>query len=244
MNLLKKFFNSSNKSRLIRTAVKIACKEVASNLSAKPNLPSGKTAIPLTVKSQVFPLPVVICGALVDDRPNFNTLGNFGLIDPTRPNPVIYVSSFKKHYTNIGIRRNSYFSVNIPSRNIMARTDYLGVVSGHTTDKSKVMTVFFGREKSAPCLKECPLNYVCKVIHHIEVKDKDLFIGEVVESFVSSEFLTEKGIDIERIEPLLFTADGYYRVPSEPVGKAFRIFKEYSERGQKPGQTTEGTVSH
>lgn len=243
-SILCKIFSLVKKPHQAVPAVATAL-QAARKLLSPADLSQGKVEIPSLAKATIFPVPVVICGSTVDDRPNFNTLGNFGLIDPTRPNPVIYVSSVKKHYTNIGIRRNGYFSVNIPSRTIMAKADYLGVVSGHTTDKSGVMTVFFGREKSAPCLEECPLNYVCKVIHHVEIRDKDLFIGEIVESFVTSEFLTQNGIDIERIEPLLFTADGYYRVPSEPVGKAFRIFKEYSAGSQNPdSQTTGSTVSH
>lgn len=219
-NLLKLL---KNPQRLI-CAVKFACR-VTGNSFARYKLPEGKITIPPAIKSNVFPVPVVICGTLVDGRPNFNTLGNFGLISPTRPNPIVYISSCKKHFTNIGIRKSGYFSVNIPSRNIIAQADYLGVVSGHKTDKSNILTVFYGRYGNIPLLAECPLNYICKVIRHIEIRDKDLFIGEIVESFISAEYLKNNKIDIEGLEPLIYTADNNYRVPSTPVGKAYKEYQ-------------------
>lgn len=228
--VFNKLFSLMKKPQKVAPAVATAIQALGKQINRIADLPQGKVEIPPLTKSTIFPLPVVVCGSTVNGRPNFNTLGNFGLITPSHPNPIIYVSSVKKHFTNIGIRKNNHFSVNIPSRTVMAETDYLGIVSGHTTDKSNVMTVFYGRRNDTPCLAECPLNYVCKVIQHIEIGDKDLFIGEVIESFVSSEFLTQKGIDIERIEPLLFTADGQYRIPSAPVGKAFNVFKEYTPK--------------
>lgn len=50
--------------------------------------------------------------------------------------PVIYISSHKSHYTNIGISENGYFSVNIPSVDLVKKIDYCGLVSGHKTNKS------------------------------------------------------------------------------------------------------------
>lgn len=227
--IFKKVLSLIKNPQKIGSAVAAGVQAIGKQLTPLSALPDGKVEIPPLVKSTIFPVPVVIAGSKVDGHPNFNTLGNFGLINPTPPNPVVYISSVKKHYTNIGIRNSGFFSINIPSQSLMAETDYLGVVSGHDTDKSKVMTVFYGRHPEAPCLAECPLNYVCKVIHHIEIKDKDLFIGEIIESFVSSEFLSQNKIDIERIKPLLFTADYFYRVPSAPVGKAFGAFKSYKD---------------
>lgn len=225
-NVIKKLFALSNNTRRIRTAAAIACKEIASRVSAAPELPQYKTRIPVTTKSHVFPLPVVICGSMVHSRANFNTLANFGLISPMRPNPLIYVSSSKGHYTNIGIREHGYFSVNIPNTTVMIETDYLGVVSGKTIDKSKILNVFYGNNDYAPCLSECPLNYVCKVIEHLEIRDKDLFIGEIIESFVTEEFFQSGSIDIDRMKPLIYSIDNQYRVPGAPVGKAYDIYKE------------------
>lgn len=228
--IFNRLFSLLKKPQKVAPAVKTAIQALGKRINRVTDLPQGKVEIPPLTKATVFPVPVVVCGTTVNGRPTFNTLGNFGLITPSHPNPIIYISSVKKHYTNIGIKKNGYFSVNIPSRAVMAEVDYLGVVSGHTTDKSKVMTVFYGRQSDTPCLAECPLNYVCKVIQHMEIGDKDLFIGEIVESFVSSEFLSQKGIDIERIEPLLYTADGYYRILGAPAGKAFNVYNTYSAK--------------
>lgn len=210
--------------------MKLALREVDHRMHRPPELPKEKTRIPLVLTATVFPMPVAIAGAMVDGRPNFITLVCFGLISPIRPNPIIYISTSKTHYSNIGIKNNKAFSVNIPSKQMLAQTDYLGVVSGRTVDKSNVMTVFYGRRDDAPCLLECPLNYVCKLIQHIPINEKDLFIGEIVESYITSAFYKKEKIDIEAIEPLIFTTDLNYRVPSSPVGKAFNDYRLFRQK--------------
>ena len=61
----------------------------------------------------VYPIPITLVGANVDGKPNFETIGDTGLmgINP----PLVFVSSHRDHYTNIGIKDNKTFSVNFPS---------------------------------------------------------------------------------------------------------------------------------
>ncbi|MGU8825588.1 hypothetical protein ACV3UI_05300 [Clostridium perfringens] len=50
----------------------------------------------------VYPIPSVLIGTVINDKPNFTTIGNCGIISL---NPaVIYISMEKNHYTNKGIR--------------------------------------------------------------------------------------------------------------------------------------------
>jgi flavin reductase (DIM6/NTAB) family NADH-FMN oxidoreductase RutF len=202
-------------------------KEALRRVTPAPELPAEKSAVSSFVKVTVFPVPAVICGAMVEGKPNFNVLGNFGIISPRRPDPIIYISSSRTHFTNKGIRENGAFSVNLISRSIMARADYLGVVSGKTTDKSRTMTVFYGKRSDAPCVAESPLSYVCRVIRHVEIDTMDMFIAEISETYVTRTFLQSDRIDIEAMEALLYTADGAYRIAGAPVGRAYSAYKDY-----------------
>lgn len=57
--------------------------------------------------------------------------------------PVLCVSLKNSHYITEGIRKNGYFSVNIPSSAQVQKLDYCGIVSGHNVDKSGLFTAFF-----------------------------------------------------------------------------------------------------
>ncbi len=76
--------------------------------------------------------------------------------------PTISIMSGKMHYTNAGIRETGYFSVNIPTPGIVRETDYVGLVSGETVEKSNVFNSFFGSMDKAPMIEECPVNLLCK----------------------------------------------------------------------------------
>jgi len=90
----------------------------------------------------VYPVPIVLAGANVGGKPNYATLGDCGImgIDP----PLVYVSLHRDHYTTQGISANGTFSVNIPSTDLLAVTDYCGVVSGREVDKSELFDTFYG----------------------------------------------------------------------------------------------------
>jgi flavin reductase (DIM6/NTAB) family NADH-FMN oxidoreductase RutF len=63
-------------------------------------------------KNLLSPLPVVLVGATVDDRPNYLVIG---YVAPFNFGKHIFFSLYKKRYTRIGIHQNKTFSVNIPS---------------------------------------------------------------------------------------------------------------------------------
>ncbi|WP_424358214.1 flavin reductase family protein [Methanocella sp. MCL-LM] len=153
-------------------------------------------------------LPVAIVGSMVNGKANFNTLGCFGLLSAVKP--MVYIMSGKSHYTNVGIRESGYFSVNIPSEELVAKTDYVGLVSGRDTDKSGVFSSLFGAADKAPMIKECPVNILCKVLKSEELSNSpvsdivsEVFIGEVLEVYVSKDCLTDGRPDLRKINPLL-----------------------------------------
>ena len=91
----------------------------------------------------------------------------------------------------------------MPPAALVKETDYCGLVSGRTTDKSTVFSGFYGKEKHAPMIRECPANAVCKVVKTVELPNNEVFIGEVVEYYVDTPCLTDNTPDPKKIDPLL-----------------------------------------
>lgn len=170
-------------------------------------------------KVNVATSPAVIAGALVNGKPNYVTLGNYGGICP-RPPAVVYISVNKAHYTNAGIKENGYFSINMPTKELVQKTDYVGLVSGNDVDKSDVFSVFYGSVDKAPMIKECPVNILCKLIQTVDLPTQEVFFGEVVETYVARECLTNDKPDVKKINPLLL-GGGFYWELGNSVGNAF-----------------------
>jgi len=97
----------------------------------------------------LYPMPTVLVGTVVDGTPNFLAIAHVGIMNFATPH-YISISSAKFHYSNRGIVENGTFSVNIPSEDMVAATDYCGIKSGKKVDKSKIFELFYGELKTAP----------------------------------------------------------------------------------------------
>jgi flavin reductase (DIM6/NTAB) family NADH-FMN oxidoreductase RutF len=85
-------------------------------------------------------LPVCLVGANVEEKPNFQAIAWFNMVDY---DPCfVGFSSERSHYTNKGIKENKTFSVNIPASNMASVTDYCGLHSGSEVDKSTILMFF------------------------------------------------------------------------------------------------------
>lgn len=177
----------------------------------------------------IYPVPIVLAGALVNGKPNFATLGDTGIIG-IKP-PIVYISSGKNHYTNIGILEHETYSINFPSTKLLVETDYCGTVTGHKVDKSKLFDVFYGELKTAPMIKECPVNLECKVIKEFSIKHRQVFVGEVMQSHVSEEYIIDdKGrkriADLAKLDPVIYALDNRYYKIGEQVGIGYSESKK------------------
>lgn len=171
----------------------------------------------------LLPKPVAIVGALVNNKPNFLAIADIGTTGYQIPRFV--VSSGKGHYTNTGIIENESFSVNIPSEEMVALTDYFGIVSGHKVDKSEGVEVFYGDEiKTAPMIKTAAITHACRLVKTVDFGDTHyLFIGEIIETYVNEEYLSERAPDIEKIKPFTYYYDNFYRKTGEKLAQAFSV---------------------
>lgn len=176
----------------------------------------------------IYPMPAVLVGALVDNKPNFITIAWSG-IACSNP-PMITVGIRPVRHTLKGIMENKVFSVNVPSADLVTEVDYCGIFSGNKTDKSGVFNVFYNENKNIPLIEECPVNMECKVVHTKELGTHILVVGEITEAHVSESCITDKLPDAEKINPLIYaTHQRYYYGLGKRIEKAFSIGKEYQK---------------
>jgi len=181
----------------------------------------------------VYPIPIVLAGALVDGKPNFEELGDVAVmgINPA----IICISSGKDHHTNKGILKHETFSINFPTTEMMAVTDYCGVVSGKNIDKSVLFDAFYGELETAPMITDCPVNLECKVIKEFSIQHRQIFVAEVIQAYVNNEFVTEvdgrkKIADLTKLDPIIYALDNKYYKIGEPIGQGYHECGEYKKK--------------
>lgn len=96
-------------------------------------------------RTLLYPMPAVIVGSIVDEKPNFCTIAFCGVVNLSPP--MISIECGPGHYTTKGILNNMEFSVNIPSLEMVEITDFIGMKSGVEIDKSQIFEIFFWRIK-------------------------------------------------------------------------------------------------
>jgi flavin reductase (DIM6/NTAB) family NADH-FMN oxidoreductase RutF len=177
----------------------------------------------------IYPIPIVLLGANVHGIPNFETIGDIGLmgIHPA----LVFASSHKEHYTNIGILETNAFSINIPTTKMLKVTDYCGIVSGRDVDKSDLFSTFTG-VTGAPMINECPVNLDCKVVKEFSIQHRQVFIGEVLQTYVSEKFVSEqKGkkiiTNLNELDPILYALDNRYYSIGQGIGLGYEEGKDF-----------------
>ena len=176
----------------------------------------------------LFPNPTVLVGTVFSGKPNFAPYAWCGITGGEPP--TIAVGIRHERHTLKGIYQNKAFSVNVPSLDLLAETDYCGMVSGKDADKVTdcKFNVFYGDLKTAPLIEECPVNLECEVIHLLNVGIHMLVIGKIVQTHVDEKCLTEGQPDILKIKPFVYSRGptARYNALGEVIGQAFDVGKK------------------
>jgi flavin reductase (DIM6/NTAB) family NADH-FMN oxidoreductase RutF len=167
-----------------------------------------------------------ILGSHVNGRANFMALGWL-----TRANfkpPIIGICVNKANQSCHGILESSEFSINVPSSDMVAITDYSGLVSAKGTDKSELFEAFYGQLKAAPLIVDCPINVECKVVRSVELPTNYFFFGEVVGVHAEKRFLTNGVPDPEKVKPFVLSMpDNRFWALGECVGQAWKEGRDF-----------------
>lgn len=171
----------------------------------------------------LYPKPMTVIGAEVDGKVNWLVVGHTGIIGHDR----VLVSMSKSHYTNQGIRKSKKLSVNLVSREMLPKADYVGSVSGASVDKSEVFEYHWG-ENGTPVIDASPLTMECDVVDVYETEGLDNFICSIANTYAAPDVLGKDGkLDYTRLKPVLFEFPTYsYLATGEIIGKCLNLDKQ------------------
>ena len=186
----------------------------------------------------LYPKPMTVIGAEVDGKVNWLVVGHTGIIGHDR----ILVSMSKSHYTNQGIRESKRLSVNLVSREMLPKADYVGSVSGASVDKSAAFEYHWG-ENGTPVIDDSPLTLECDVVDIYETEGFDNFVCSIANTYAAPDVLDDNGkLDYTRLKPVLFEFPTYsYLATGEIIGKCLNLDKQPSICAKEP-MATDGIV--
>lgn len=173
-----------------------------------------------------FPMPVALLGTQVEGNVNFMT--EAWICRANYEPPLLAVGVNKGHHTHRGIQENGEFSLCFPSRELLLKTDYCGLVSGKEVDKSGLFDVFYGDLRAAPLIADCQLNFACRLTKEVEYPTNSLFIGEVVEVYALADRMSGTRPDFGAMGLFFVTLpDNTYWSMGEEIGRAWMDGKEF-----------------
>ena len=168
----------------------------------------------------LYPKPLTVVGAMVNDKPNWLIVGHTGIIGHNR----VLVSMSKSHYTNQGIISSHKLSINLVSREMLPQADYVGSVSGAKVDKSAVFAYHLG-EGGSPVIDQAPLTMECEVMDTYESEGFNNFICKILHTYADEKVLDGEGkLDYTKLKPVLFEFPTYsYIATGEIIGKCLHL---------------------
>ncbi|MGD9010096.1 MAG: flavin reductase family protein [Desulfobacteraceae bacterium] len=173
----------------------------------------------------LYPMPTTLVGATVNGKPNFLTVAHVGILNHGTPQ-YLSIGLGKVHYSNAGINQNRTFSICMPSEELMVETDYCGLKTGKKVDKAALFDIFYGELKTAPMIRQCPVNMELRLHDVLDFDTHDIFIGELVQTYADDKVLTNGKIDVAKLRPLLFDMASvkYWRL-GEAIGNCWNVGK-------------------
>lgn len=178
-----------------------------------------------------IPMPVVLVGAQVDGRANFMTVGWCSRVNAAPP--MIACAIGNSHFTPKGIAETKTFSVNIPPRSLVEKTDYCGIVSGAKTDKSEVFEIFYGGLETAPMISECPVTIECSLVRTVPLQTNSIYIGEIAGVYADGRVIKNGKADFTEIDPVFLTMpDNNYWSLGDHAGDAWKAGRKLKKTGQ------------
>lgn len=135
------------------------------------------------------------------------------------------------HKTVPNIMETKAFTVSIPTRALMAATDFFGTVSGNKTEnkigKAGLHTVP-ARTVNAPVIEEYPLTFECELVQTYPIGEDFHFVGQIKNILADESILTDGQIDFRKADFLTFDPiHRTYVTLGETVGQCWQEGKKF-----------------
>ena len=172
----------------------------------------------LKLHAVVAPTETVIVSAYDENgKADACTLAFYMLSSHVPPCVTIAINATAKRKTRDSILAGKAFVLGFPGADQVKEADYLGVESGHHTDKLKNIgfTTSEARCVHAPVINEMRLSLECEVIHTVTIGSHLQIVGEVKNILADESILDEKDkILLERLDPIIYDEESlsYLRI--------------------------------
>ncbi len=128
-----------------------------------------------------------------DNKPNPMTLA-WKTIGELWGLPIISVAVAPSRYSFKLLNEILEFTLNIPSEEIIGALDVCGSMSGADVDKiaESNLEIVKGKRTKVPTLKDCVLNYECKVVHICKsgsMAAHSVFFGQILSAYASKDIV-------------------------------------------------------
>lgn len=171
-------------------------------------------------KPLIYPQPVLIIG----------TYNNDGTVDAMNAawggvgdDSQVFLCLSKEHRTVKNILKRKAFTVQIADEEHLIQSDYVGIVSGNDEPEKFAKSGLHAVKSEfvdAPVLDDYPISIECELISY-EPEHCHLF-GEIINTSVKEDVLTDGKIDISKLKPLTFDIDnGRYVSLGKVMASAF-----------------------
>jgi flavin reductase (DIM6/NTAB) family NADH-FMN oxidoreductase RutF len=172
----------------------------------------------------IYPIPIVLIGAYADGKINYVEAGDVAIMGIGTP--LVSISLNTGHHTTKAIDKTGIFSINIPKAEMMEKADFCGIRSGRDTDKSVLFTNTEG-DSGAPLIEECPVNIECRVAETVTVKNRRIYIAEVLQTLIDEKYTEKtdgkiKVADMRGLNPLIYCLDNKYYKIGDPIGEGYK----------------------
>lgn len=181
----------------------------------------------LTMRALVAPTDTVVVAAYdADGKVDACTLAFYMVSSHVPPCVTIAINATQKRKTLADILETGAFTVGFPGEDQLRQADYLGVASGHDTDKLANIgwTVTPARTVHAPVIDALRLTLECQVVHTVTVGSHTQITGEVKNILAEECILNDHNrVDLTKLKPLIYDEEEtvYFGI-GEKAGDAFR----------------------
>jgi flavin reductase (DIM6/NTAB) family NADH-FMN oxidoreductase RutF len=143
--------------------------------------------------------------------------------------PLVAVCVHPSRHTYDMIRHTDEFAINIPSRQLLNHTQYLGQVSGRELLKIEGarLPTFSGGQVTSPLLEGCLGWIECEALDAIPTGDHSLILGRVLKVWVEEEAFDETWLlEDEDLRPLHYLGGTSYALLGERLEAHVRTTTE------------------
>jgi len=185
--------------------------------------------------TMIYPVPAVMvsCGEYPEEK-NIVTVAWTGTVN-TNP-PMTYISLRPERHSYEIIKRTGEFVINLTTKDLARACDYCGVKSGRDTDKfsDTKLTPAPSSVINAPIIYESPVNIECRVKEIIPLGSHHMFLADVVNVNVSSEYIDETGkFNFNKSNPVCYSHGGYFTLGSQLGTFGYSIKKPVKTKPRK-----------